>query len=131
MLICDVAGGRGFEPLYRGPEPRVLPLDDPPEGREFYHAPPGPSICRATPAGRHTRPSTSIMVAKPKDEKHQQRGDDHEIESAPERLDVVPVRAQEGADPRQRERPGRGAEKRIEREPPEGDTRRAGGEGDE
>src|SRR2546426_12588791 len=29
----EVAGGRGFESLYRGPEPRVLPLDDPPEGK--------------------------------------------------------------------------------------------------
>src|SRR3989304_2511259 len=26
----EVAGGGGFEPPLRGPEPRVLPLDDPP-----------------------------------------------------------------------------------------------------
>jgi hypothetical protein len=25
---CEVAGRQGFEPRYRGPEPRVLPLDD-------------------------------------------------------------------------------------------------------
>src|SRR5947207_343503 len=48
MLDCDVAGGRGFEPLYRGPEPRVLPLDDPPEGRPDYHRGAGPSTGAAS-----------------------------------------------------------------------------------
>src|SRR5262245_51565698 len=29
--VRGVAGGGGFEPPLRGPEPRVLPLDDPPK----------------------------------------------------------------------------------------------------
>ena len=39
-LICagdpgsNLAGRQGFEPRYRGPEPRVLPLDDLPTGCE-------------------------------------------------------------------------------------------------
>src|SRR5262249_46512282 len=32
-----LAGGGGFEPPLRGPEPRVLPLDDPPPTPQPYH----------------------------------------------------------------------------------------------
>src|SRR6266850_7424000 len=126
-----LAGGRGFEPLYRGPEPRVLPLDDPPEGREVYHALSESSICRATPAGRHTRPLASIVVAEPKDEKYQQHGDDYEVESTHDRPDVVPVFAQEHADVRKGIRPDGRTEERVEHESPDRDARRARGERDE
>src|SRR2546426_3422708 len=34
-----LAGGGGFEPPLRGPEPRVLPLDDPPATPQPYHTP--------------------------------------------------------------------------------------------
>src|SRR3979411_140082 len=34
-----LAGGGGFEPPLRGPEPRVLPLDDPPPTDQPYHTP--------------------------------------------------------------------------------------------
>ena len=32
-----MAGGGGFEPPLRGPEPRVLPLDDPPARKSLQH----------------------------------------------------------------------------------------------
>src|SRR5882672_7560491 len=35
--IILLAGGGGFEPPLRGPEPRVLPLDDPPPTPQPYH----------------------------------------------------------------------------------------------
>src|SRR3989454_11834425 len=47
-----MAGGGGFEPPLRGPEPRVLPLDDPPPAHDAlqpYHT--GPASPGGAPAG--------------------------------------------------------------------------------
>src|SRR5437773_12141924 len=49
-----LAGGGGFEPPLRGPEPRVLPLDDPPP-----NAPTLPHPDSAPRLGRATEPSVS------------------------------------------------------------------------
>src|SRR3989304_2523930 len=45
---AKVAGGGGFEPPLRGPEPRVLPLDDPPTPRHSTRRPLALSRQRAT-----------------------------------------------------------------------------------
>src|SRR5439155_713211 len=46
-----MAGGGGFEPPLRGPEPRVLPLDDPPPAHDAlqpYHNEPASTVGRAS-----------------------------------------------------------------------------------
>ena len=39
-----LAGGQGFEPRLTVPETAVLPLDEPPPAKEFYHFHEPPSI---------------------------------------------------------------------------------------
>src|SRR2546428_4425111 len=126
MLDFDVAGGRGFEPLYRGPEPRVLPLDDPPERRTRL-----PSARDSVNVDRPLALRGLEMGSEPEEEEHKEPQRDDEIETAGEAADGFPVFSQRGADPREPERPDEGADERVGREARERDARRAGGAGDE
>src|SRR6267142_1245866 len=126
MLDCDVAGGRGFEPLYRGPEPRVLPLDDPPERRTRL-----PSSRNTVNVDRPFALRGPEMRPEPEHEEHQESRRDDEIESARVAPDGFPVFSQGGADPREAERPDEGAEEGVDGEARQRDARSARGERDE
>src|SRR5882672_8544594 len=126
MLDRDVAGGRGFEPLYRGPEPRVLPLDDPPERRTRL-----PSARNSVNVDRPLTLRGPEMGLEPEEKEHEESHRDDEIESSGEAADCLPVLPQGGADPREPERPDKGADERVGCEARERDARRARREGDE
>src|SRR6185503_8162682 len=126
MLDCDVAGGRGFEPLYRGPEPRVLPLDDPPERRTRL-----PSAPDAVNGGSLFALRGLEVRTEPDQEEHEEPHRDHDVETARVGPDGFPVLPEGDADPREPERPEERAQEGIEREASQRDARRAGGEGDE
>src|SRR5690348_5547637 len=123
MLDCDVAGGRGFEPLYRGPEPRVLPLDDPPERTTSL-----PSTPRGVNGGSLFALRRPEVGPEPEEEQGHEPEADDEIQTARVGPDGLPVRAQRHPDPRQTQRPQERAQERVEGEPRERDARRSGWE---
>lgn len=55
-----VAGGQGFEPRFYGPEPHVLPLDDPPVSRK--RAARWAALPKVTPVMRLSQPRHPIVT---------------------------------------------------------------------